>query len=143
MWQRIQTLYLAIAAGLIAVLFFGVKSFTIGPGGAHVDEIRYTASFPYLTLLILAAILQLIALTTFKVRVLQMRTAVLAGLILVALQGWLAVDYFFADEGVLFRWTAILPLVAAVLDFISARYILRDQLIVESITRLRSRKKNK
>ena len=143
MWQRIQTLYLAIATGLVVTLFFCVKSFSVGPGGSHVDELKYVQFFPYLTLLILVTILQVIALFTFNVRVLQMRTAVLAGLLLLALQGWLAFDYFVAEDGVVFRWTAILPVIAAILDFIAARLILRDQLIVESITRLRSRKKNR
>ncbi len=143
MWQRIQTLYLAIATGLVVTLFFCVKSFSVGPGGSHVDELKYVQFFPYLTLLILVTILQVIALFTFNVRVLQMRTAVLAGLLLLALQGRLAFDYFVADDGGVFRWTAILPVIAAILDFIAARLIFRDQLLVESITRLRSRKKNR
>ena len=40
MWQRIQTLYLAIATGLVVALFFCVKSFSLGPGGTHVDELK-------------------------------------------------------------------------------------------------------
>jgi hypothetical protein len=142
MWQRIQTLYLAVATGLVVALFFCVKSFSLGPGGAHVDELKYIQFFPYLTLLILTGLLQLIALGTFNVRVLQMRTAVLSGLLLIALQAWLAVDYFTAADGVVFKWTAIFPILAAILDFMAARNILRDQLLVESISRLRSRKKN-
>ncbi len=143
MWQRLQTLYLAIATGLTVALFFCVKAFVLGPGGAHVEEYKYIQFIPYLVLLILITILQLIALFTFNVRVLQMRTAVLAGILLVALQAWLAVDYFSADSSMIFRWTAIFPLVAAICDFLAARYILRDQLLVESITRLRSSKKNR
>ena len=142
MWQRIQTLYLAIATGLVVALFFCVKSFSLGPGGAHVGELKYIQFFPDLTLLILVGLLQLIALGTFNVRVLQMRTAVLSGLLLIALQAWLAVDYFTAADGVVFKWTAVFPILAAILDFMAARNILRDQLLVESITRLRSRKKN-
>ena len=142
MWQRIQTLYLAIAAGLSVALFFCVKSFSLGAGDAHVDELKYVQFFPYLILLILVTLLHLIALGSFNVRVLQMRTAVLAGLLLLALQGWLAVDYFTAADGVIFRWTAVFPIVAAILDFMAARCILRDQLLVESISRLRSKKKN-
>ena len=143
MWQRIQTLYLAVAAALVATLFFSVKSFSVGPGGAHVDEVKYISFVPYLILLIVTGALQLIALVSFNARVFQMRTAVLAGLVSLGLQGWLAFDYLAAPDAVLFRWTAILPLVVAVLDFIAARLILRDQLLVESVSRLRSRKKNR
>ena len=143
MWQRIQTLYIAIATGLVVALFFSIKSFTVGPGGAHIDEVKYISFVPYLVLLVVAGLLQLIAVFTFNVRVLQMRTAVLAALILLGLQGWLVFDYLTAAEGVIFRWTAVFPVVAAILDFIAARFILRDQLLVESITRLRSRKRNR
>ena len=141
MWQRIQTLFLAIATALVVTLFFCVKSFMVGPGGAHIDEVKYISFIPYTILLVIATILQVIALFTFNVRVLQMRTAVLSALILLGLQGWLVFDYMTAADGVLFRWTAILPLLAAILDFMAARRILRDQLLVESISHLRSRKR--
>ena len=141
MWQRVQTLYLMIASALVAALFFSVKAFVFGPEGVHAQEFRYIAYTPYLILLIVIALLQLIALTTFKVRVLQMRTAVLAALILVALQAWLAVDFFTADEAVVFRWTAVFPLVAALLDVWAARAIFRDQLLVESLSSLRKRRR--
>ena len=141
MWQRIQTLYLAVALGLVVTLFFCVKSFMMGPGGSHIEEVKYISFIPYAILLAIATILQVIALLTFSVRVLQMRTAVLSALILLGLQGWLVFDYLTAADGVLFRWTAILPLLAAIVDFMAARGILRDQLLVESISRLRSRKR--
>lgn len=141
MWQRVQTLYLMIASALVAALFFSVKAFVFGPDGTHAQEFRYIAYTPYLILLIIIALLQIIALTTFKVRVLQMRTAVLSALILVALQGWLAVDFFTADKSVVFRWTAVFPLVAALLDVWAARAIFRDQLLVESLSSLRKRRR--
>jgi hypothetical protein len=141
MWQRVQTLYLMIASALVAALFFSVKAFVFGPDGTHAQEFRYIAYTPYLILLIIVALLQVIALTTFKVRVLQMRTAVLAALILVALQGWLAVDFFTGDKSVVFRWTAVFPLVAALLDVWAARAIFRDQLLVESLSSLRKRRR--
>ena len=141
MWQRVQTLYLMIASALVAALFFSVKAFVFGPDGTHAQEFRYIAYTPYLILLIIVALLQVIALTTFKVRVLQMRTAVLAALILVALQGWLAVDFFTADDALVFRWTAVFPLVAALLDVWAARAIFRDQLLVESLSSLRKRRR--
>ena len=141
MWQRVQTLYLMIASALVVALFFSVKAFVFGPDGTHAQEFRYIAYTPYLILLIVVALLQVIALTTFKVRVLQMRTAVLSALILVALQGWLAVDFFTADKSVVFRWTAVFPLVAALLDVWAARAIFRDQRLVESLSSLRKRRR--
>ena len=142
MWQRLQTLYLCIAPGLIEALFFSVKAFTLGPGGVHSVELTYIKYTPYLILLILITILQLLAVFTFNARVFQMRTAVLSAILMIALQAWIGVDYFTADMELIFRFTAVFPLVAAILNFIAARLILRDQLLVESVSHLRSRKKN-
>ena len=142
MWQRLQTLYLCIATGLIVALFFSVKAFTLGSGGVHSVELTYIKYTPYLILLILITILQLLAVFTFNARVFQMRTAVLSAILMIALQAWIGVDYFTADKEWIFKFTAVVPLVAAILNFIAARYILRDQLLVESVSHLRSRKKN-
>lgn len=142
MWQRLQTLYLCIATGLIVALFFSVKAFTLGPGGVHSVELTYIKYTPYLILLILITILQLLAVFTFNARVFQMRTAVLSAILMIALQAWIGVDYFTADKEWIFKFTAVFPLVAAILNFIAARLILRDQLLVESVSHLRSRKKN-
>ncbi len=142
MWQRLQTLYLCIATGMIVALFFSVKAFTLGPGGVHSVELTYIKYTPYLILLILITILQLLAVFTFNARVFQMRTAMLSAILMIALQAWIGVDYFTADKEWIFKFTAVFPLVAAILNFIAARYILRDQLLVESVSHLRSRKKN-
>ena len=142
MWQILQTLYLCLATGLVVALFFSVKAFTLGPGGVHAVELTYVKYTPYLILLILITILQLLAVFTFNARVFQMRTAVLAAILMIALQAWIGVDYFTADKEWIFKFTAVFPLVAAILNFIAARYILRDQLLVESVSHLRSRKKN-
>ena len=142
MWQRLQTLYLCIATGLIVALFFSVKAFTLGPGGVHSVELTYIKYTPYLILLILITILQLLAVFTFNARVFQMRTAVLSAILMIALQAWIGVDYFTADKEWIFKFTAVFPLVAAILNCIAARYILRYQLLVESVSHLRSRKKN-
>lgn len=142
MWQRLQTLYLCLAAGFVVALFFSVKAFTLGPGGVHAAELTYVKYTPYLILLILITILQLLAVFTFNARVFQMRTAVLSAILMIALQAWIGVDYFTADKEWIFKFTAVFPLVAAILNFIAARLILRDQLLVESVSHLRSRKKN-
>ena len=131
-----------MATGLIAALFFSVKAFTLGPGGIHAVELTYVKYTPYLILLILITILQLLAVFTFNTRVFQMRTAVLSAILMIALQVWIGVDYLTADKEWIFKFTAVFPLVAAILNFIAARYILRDQLLVESVSHLRSRKKN-
>ena len=143
MWQRIQTLYLVLATGLIAAMLFSLKAVVPGADGSFVQEIKYTAYVPYLILIIVIVILDFLALTAFRFRVFQMRTAVLAALITLALQVWIAVDYFTADSSLVFRLTAIFPLAALVFDLLAARGIASDIMVADSVNRLRTKKKNR
>ncbi|MGN0201605.1 MAG: DUF4293 family protein [Candidatus Cryptobacteroides sp.] len=143
MWQRLQTLFLAIATGLVVALFFSLKAYEPGPEGTRLAEYTYVRYFPYLVFLIVTAILQVLALFTFNQRVFQLRTATLSAIVLLAFQIWLAVDFATCSDGLVYRVSAVFPVCAAILDFIAVRYIIRDQLLVESITRLRAGKKNR
>lgn len=143
MWQRVQTLYLALATGIIAALLFSLKAVVPGADGEWIEEYRYTAYIPYLILIIIITLLDFLALTTYKFRVFQMRTAVLAAIITLALQIWLVVDYFATSGDVVFRFTAIFPLVAFILDLLAVRGITSDILVAESVNRLRSSKKKR
>ncbi len=131
MWQRIQTLYLFLATGLVVSLFFCNKA----------GDVPYTDSWPYLILLIVTGFLQVMALTTYKHRIFQMRTAVLSAIILLGLQGWLAWDFFSSHNDPVFSVTAVFPIVATILDFLAARGILADEMLVRSADRLRSAKR--
>ena len=133
MWQRIQTLYLAISTALIAAMFFCNKA----------GDISYVSYWPYLVLLVLITLLSVLALTTYKIRVFQVRTTVLAAIITLALQAWLVVDFVVTGNDPLFHVTAIFPLVAVILDVLAARGIWADELMVRSSSRLRSSKRKK
>lgn len=141
MWQRVQTLYLAIATILVAVLLFSVKAVIPAADGEVSEAFKYTSYIPYLILIILAVLLDFLALTTYKFRVFQMRTAVLAAMITLALQAWLAVDYFTTSDTVVFRFTAIFPIVAVIFDLLAVKGIAADIMVVESVSRLRSKRK--
>ncbi len=143
MWQRIQTLYLALATGLMAAMLFSLKAVVPGADGEFIQEIKYTAYVPYLILLIVIVLLDFLALTAFRFRVFQMRTAVLAAIITLALQAWIAVDYFTAEDSLVFRLTAVFPIVAIICDLLAARGIASDIMVVESFNHLRTKKKNR
>ena len=143
MWQRIQTLYLALSTGLMAAMLFSLKAVVPGADGEFIQEIKYTAYVPYLILLIVIVLLDFLALTAFRFRVFQMRTAVLAAIITLALQAWIAVDYFTADDSLVFRLTAVFPIVAIICDLLAARGIASDIMVVESFNHLRTKKKNR
>ncbi|MBR5724379.1 MAG: DUF4293 domain-containing protein [Bacteroidales bacterium] len=133
MWQRIQTLYLLLATGLVAALFFCTKA----------GDVTYTEYWPYLVLLLITGFLQVMALTTYKHRIFQMRTSTLSAIILIALQGWLVYDFISTHNTPVFHVTAVFPVVAAILDFLAARSILADELLVRSADRLRAAKRKK
>lgn len=143
MWQRVQTLYLAIAAILIGVMFFSVKAVTVGADGLSVQTYRFTAYLPYLILLILITGLNLLALGSFKIRVFQYRTTVLAALLTLALQVWLVVDFIFTHDTVVFKVAAVFPVIALIFQVLAARGILADQLMVESADHLRKSRRER
>lgn len=123
MWQRIQTLYLVLGLALLAIMFF------------HVENTWW------LILLGVATFMQVVALIAYKHRIFQMRTAVIAGLMLVGLQIWMAVVYFGTEDKSVYNITTVFPIVAAILDFLAARNILSDEILVQSSSRLRSNRK--
>lgn len=131
MWQRVQTLYLSISTVLIGLMFFCEKA----------GEYRYTAYIPYLILLIIITLLNILALTSWRFRIFQMRTAILSALITLALQAWIAVDYFTADKSLVFHASAVFPIVAVIFDVLAARGIFADELMVRNSDRLRAAKR--
>ena len=143
MWQSIQTLYLASATALITSMCFLPKAVVPGADGTPVETFRFVTYIPYLILLVVIALLDLLALTTWKQRVFQMRTAILAALVTLALQIWLVVDYISNAGSMVFRVAAIFPVVALIFNLMAARRIHADQLLVESFSRLRSDKRRR
>ena len=143
MWQRIQTLYLAISTILIGVLLFSAKAAKYGADGLPIEEFTYIEYLPYLILLVLISRLNVLALTTFKIRVFQMRTAILSALITLALQIWIAVDFLSTNDVMVFKITAIFPLISVVLDVLAAKGILADQMLVESTYHLRKARRER
>ena len=133
MWQRVQTLYLFLATALIAALFFCHKA----------GDVFYTDYWPYLILLIVTAFLNVTALTTYKHRIFQMRTATLSAIILLGLQIWLVVDCIKTHNTPVFSLTAVFPIVAMILNLLAARGILADELLVRNSSRLRAAKRGK
>ena len=141
MWQRIQTLYLLISAGLAAALCFGTAYKVVTPEGMQAVSYWQLES-PYFGILLgIVAFLIVLALVVYKSRILQMRLAVLSGVMALGMQLWLAYMYF-TMEGPVFRWTVIFPLLICLSNFLAARGDFQDQLMVESAYRVRERRKH-
>lgn len=139
MWQRIQTLYLLISAGLLAALCFSTAYTVTDPDGM-LRVSYWQLQKPYFGILlgILTAMVAL-ALVVYKSRILQMRLAVLSGIVALGMQAWLAWMYF-SFEGPVFSWTVIFPLIVFLCNMLAARGCYQDQLVVESAYRVRERR---
>lgn len=137
MWQRAQTLYLAISTVLIGLMFFMSKAAVYGSDGSVLQEFKFTTYIPYLILLIVIEALNVLALTTWNFRVFQMRTATLTSLITIALQIWIIVDFVSTHDTMVFKIASIFPLVAVIFDFLAVKGIFADQMLVESASHLR------
>ena len=142
MWQRIQTLYLLISAGLIAALCFSTAYSVAGPEG--LEQVSYwQLQKPYFGILLgILALLVALALVVYKSRILQMRLAVLSAIIALGMQLWLAWMYF-SWQGPVFSWTVIFPLAVCIFNLLAARGCFQDQLVVESAYRVRERRRRK
>ena len=141
MWQRIKSLYLGVSTVLLFILFFNDAYTVAAPDG--LQYVKYLQiQKPYFGILLgILFAMTLLALVTFKVRILQMRLSTLAGLVALGMTGWLAYYYFTAPENVTFKWTVIFPFIAAICDFLAARGCFQDQLMVESAYRVRESRK--
>lgn len=137
MWQRIQTLYLAIATILIGSLLFSSVARIVLPDGG-VEKIMYHEKVEYLLFLILLVVIHLTCLFLFKARLTQMRLCVIAALVLLAFQIWLGVDYFRHMKEMVFSITAVFPAICMVLDILASRNILLDEAMVQSASRIRA-----
>lgn len=142
MWQRIQTLYLAVATALLTSMFFCKFATILGPDGVEIS-IKYFEKVPYLVLLAVALAGNVFSLFAFKIRIPQMRVATVAALILLAFQIWIIVDVVRGWNEMVFSVTALFPLVAMVLDILAARNIMLDEAMVQSASRLRASRRRK
>ena len=131
MWKRIQTLYLAVSAGLIASMFFCRFATIIGPEGS-VEVIRYYEKTPYLILLIMLTTANVFSIATYRTRFLQARVCMLTALILTGFQIWLGVDFFMYREEMIFSVTMLFPMAAAILDLMAAKRIMTDEFILKT-----------
>ena len=143
MWQRIQTLYLAIETGLVAALFFSNISAIIGPGGEEIG-IRYYEKSSFLVLMIMMLTAHVCSIFSYKSWALQARVCMLAALLALGFQIWLGIDFIRFRHDMVFNITGVFPIVCVILDVLAARAAMIDQLTLTAIGSTRkSRKKRR
>lgn len=154
MIQRIQTLYLLIAAALLVVMLFVPLAWFASEAGmfnlyafslqsADGGEAQSTL---YLgILLLLALLLPLVTIFLYRRRLLQIRLCVVEMVFLVGTVIMEAIYYFLSrrvfselalhNQG--FKPAIVLPIVALFFTFLAARAIFRDEMLVRSADRIR------
>ena len=143
MWQRIQTLYIGIATGLVAALFFCNIASIIGPGGEEIG-IRYYEKSSFLVLMIMMLTAHVCSIFSYKSWALQARVCMLAALLALGFQIWLGIDFIRFRHDMVFNITGVFPIVCVILDVLAARAAMIDQLTLTAIGSTRkSRKKRR
>ena len=131
MIQRIQTLFLLAATGLLFSMFFSDIAYNSS------ETIKYTNITALLIMLIVTCTISFVTIFLYRHRVIQIRLTILNSLIMLGLQGWVMWLFFSRPEDFAFSITAVFPIVAAILTFTAMRYIARDEAMVRSTSRLR------
>lgn len=145
MWKRLQTLYLGLAALLVASLFFCNICRVVSPEGEV--TIALHERIPYLLFNIMVFTAVVITAFTYKLRILQMRVAVLSALLLIGFQIWIGVDfviYQLIRSEMIFLLPSIFPLIASILCVMAAKNIMLDEAMVQSVAlgeKLKERKR--
>lgn len=154
MIQRIQTLYLLVAAALMSVTLFaplawfagdagqfGLYAFSLrAAGGETVQSTSYMG-----VVLCAACVLPLVTIFLFRRRMLQVR---LCAVELVLLLGAIALEavYYYLSSRVFaeqafhmqgFKPAIALPLICILFVFLAARATLRDEVLVRAADRIR------
>ncbi|MFI3323666.1 MAG: DUF4293 domain-containing protein [Rikenellaceae bacterium] len=156
MIQRIQSIYLLAAASLIGLFAVNPLATFATADGVYLLQVSGIKSFdaemilqtPYLMIIVaLAALLPLVNIFLFKKRMLQIRLCVVQ---MVLAAGTLAIGgvyyhlsnrFFGADAAELLssapRIVCILPVLAIYLDYLALRGILKDEMLIKSLDRIR------
>lgn len=152
MIQRIQSLYLLLAAAFMSLtLFMPIATFVVDSQTYELTAFslrcgEISQSTIWLgVILVIATALPLITIFLFKKRTLQIRLCavevvlLIGSLVLVALYYWLTSRLF---EGLVidhrqFGWAAPMPIVALVLSYLASRAIFKDEVLVRSLDRIR------
>lgn len=142
MWQRIQTLYLGISTALIFSMFFCTFATIIGPQGEELT-IGYHEKLPYLTMLIMLFTAHIAATASFKAFFLQARVAMIASLMAIGFQIWLAVDVIRFHGDMTFSFTTIFPFAAAILDGMAAKRSLVDEMTITAVKSVKGSRRSK
>ncbi len=154
MIQRIQTIYLLLAAVLTACTTFlslgtfttGTEEFTLqafglkNADGATVQPTAYMG-----ILLVLALAVAVVTIFLYKRRMLQIRICVVEMILLAGSQAMTVIYYYLSCrvfssvefQAHSLKLPLVFPAIALIFTFLAARAIFRDEILVRSVDRIR------
>jgi hypothetical protein len=139
MIQRIQTLYIFIVIVLQSILLSTNIAKCTDLSG---NEIIYKTmeNFLLAAMTSLTAMIPAISLFLYKKRILQMRFNIFNSILLVALQGFIVyhiVSFINSGASSVFMLQSVFPVISLILSILAIRNILKDELLIRSLHRLR------
>lgn len=152
MLQRKQTVYMFFALIIMGLIFFFPLLRFIDPdsntyeliylGVVNVEKGNYIVKvIPLTILLAVIVLLLLIAIFSFKNRILQMRLSVFSILLML---GSVGLIYFYSrqvhskiDGEIFYLYPVIFPVVSAILAFLAFKGVKKDEELVRSYNRIR------
>ena len=152
MIQRIQSLYLLVAAALMSLtLFMPIATFVVDGNTYELSAFALScgdmseSTLWMGVMLVMATLLPLVVIFLFKRRTLQVRLCaveivlLLGSLVMIGLYYWLTSRLFenLVVEHRQVGWGAPMPLVSLVLTALASRAIFKDEVLVRSLDRIR------
>ncbi len=147
MIQRIQTVYLLVAALLTASLYklkfadlsVNGELYVFNAKGISNAETLVFNGLPILIFIGLIALLHMAIIFMYKNRIRQIRVAVFT---IVLLLGLFGIFFYFTYAGfdgakVAFKIPVAFPLIAIILDYLAIRAIGKDEALIRSLNRIR------
>jgi len=155
MIQRIQTVYILLAAGLFFALFFlplaiirsGDVFYVFQVSGLHTTTTAIELVYPAWALLVIAAIIVLLSFVIiflYKHRLLQIRICIYNTLLMI---GFCLLTGFYLwqfnnspnlpDLKISLRFWACFPIIAVIFNYLAIRNIGADEAMIRSLERLR------
>lgn len=147
MIQRIQTIYIFIAAVLVALLLkldfaelaVNGELYVFNAKGIISDGQILFDGLPVMGFIGLITLLHLVIIFLYKKRIRQIRFLSFTILLLLGLVG--VMFYFlyaaFEDAEIVFKIPVVFPVLAVILDYLAIRAIGKDEALIRSLNRIR------
>ncbi|MBN1185980.1 MAG: DUF4293 domain-containing protein [Bacteroidales bacterium] len=152
MIQRIQSLFLLIASGLMGVLVFSPIAFILDSKGMFYEFYArglifsnmemVMPSIPLLAMVVVISLLLFISIFLYKNRMLQMRICIFSMLLIVGMHGL----YLYHSSQIRkhleivsynYKITMLFPIISIILIYMALRAIRKDDKLVRSYDRIR------